>query len=60
MFARSWSRNDITLASPVQVMVDCFTGAGRVPADGEALLDWLRRCEPRWRATSLTPLADLP
>ncbi len=30
------------------------TGPGRMPAEGEALLAWMRRNEPRWRATGLT------
>lgn len=60
VFDRTWSRQDITYASPAQLVVDCLTGPGRMPAEGEALLDWLRRRVPRWQARSLTRTADLP
>jgi DNA-binding transcriptional ArsR family regulator len=32
-----------------QVAVDCLTGNGRMPAEGEALLDWMVRNESSWR-----------
>ena len=44
-------------ASLCQVTVDCLTGFGRMPQEGEALLDWMRRRSPKWAAPSL---ADAP
>ncbi|MCC5953641.1 MAG: hypothetical protein JJU45_16230 [Acidimicrobiia bacterium] len=60
VFDRTWSRNGITYASPAQLAVDCLTGPGRMPTEGEALLDWLRARAPQWQAPSLTRSADLP
>jgi hypothetical protein len=36
-----------------QVAVDCLTGNGRMPAEGEALLAWMAENEAEWRAPSL-------
>lgn len=33
-----------------QVVVDCLTGTGRMPAEGEALLAWMADHEDQWRA----------
>jgi hypothetical protein len=53
----AWSRtaneDGIAYVAPSQAAVDCLTGNGRMPAEGEALLDWMRANEPRWRAASL-------
>jgi hypothetical protein len=40
-----------------QLVLDCLTGPGRMPAEGEALLTWMADNENRWRLGSL---ADLP
>jgi hypothetical protein len=60
VFERTWSRGNVTCVSPAQLTVDCLTGPGRMPSEGEALLDWLRKRAPRWQAPSLTSAADLP
>jgi hypothetical protein len=60
VFERTWSRRNAVYVSLSQVVVDCLTGAGRLPAEGEALLNWLRRKAPRWQAPSLAGQADLP
>jgi hypothetical protein len=56
-----WSRaeraGDVTYAAVSQVAVDCLTGNGRMPAEGEALLDWMTANEERWRARALGELA---
>jgi hypothetical protein len=46
----------VTYASVVQVAADDLTGNGRMPAEGEALVSWMRRNEQRWRAASLSEL----
>lgn len=40
-------------ASPSQSVIDCLSGNGRMPAEGEAVLDWMRKEETAWRAASL-------
>ncbi len=60
VFGRTWRRADPVNASLVQVVVDCLTGPGRMPSEGEALLDWMRSNAPRWQAPSLTIRSDIP
>ena len=55
-----WLRTSIgdglRYAAPSQVAVDCLTGNGRMPAEGEALLEWMLASESEWRADSLKAL----
>ena len=46
----------LTYASPPQVAVDCLTGNGRMPEEGEALLAWMDSHEAAWRAASIDPV----
>lgn len=39
--------------SVVQTAIDLLTGSARMPEEGEALLDWMERNEPRWRLRTL-------
>ncbi|MGH9292954.1 MAG: helix-turn-helix domain-containing protein, partial [Acidimicrobiales bacterium] len=52
-----WERttvdNGVTYVTPSQVAVDCLTGNGRMPAEGEALLAWMEQNESRWRLLSI-------
>lgn len=50
----------LTYASPPQVAVDCLTGNGRMPEEGEALLEWMVSHEPAWRAASIDSGDRLP
>jgi hypothetical protein len=43
----------LTYAAPPQVAVDCLTGNGRMPEEGEALLEWMVGHEAAWRAASI-------
>ena len=43
----------IRYVSPSQVVVDCLTGNGRMPSEGEALLNWMLANEQEWRPNSL-------
>ncbi len=52
VFDRGDIEKGLRYAAPSQVAVDCLGGNGRMPAEGEALLDWMGE-EPRWRAPSL-------
>ncbi len=55
-----WERTSteigLRFAAPSQVAVDCLTGNGRMPSEGEALLGWMAANEPDWRASSLQEL----
>jgi hypothetical protein len=56
VFERTISSGAQTCVATAQVALDCLTGNGRMPAEGEAVLAWMRKNEPRWRAASLEPL----
>lgn len=51
---RSMPVNGARYAAPAQVALDCLSGNGRMPAEGEALLEWMSANEERWRARSLS------
>lgn len=42
--------------APSQAAIDCLTGTGRMPAEGEALVAWMAENEPRWRLSSIADL----
>ncbi len=56
-----WQRAErdggISYAAVSQVAVDCLTGNGRMPAEGEALLGWMLDNEDDWRVPSLAALS---
>lgn len=60
----AWLRTPIEdglrYAAPSQVVVDCLTGNGRMPAEGEALLSWMQENESQWRRDSLEELPLIP
>jgi hypothetical protein len=53
VFYLSTFEDGLRYASPSQVTVDCLTGNGRMPAEGEALLEWMQANESSWRVSSL-------
>lgn len=53
VFARGWTDTDFPSVSVAQTVADSLTGNARMPAEGTALLDWMRRNERRWRRSSL-------
>lgn len=54
VFERTWKEDNIVYASVAQIVMDCTTGFGRMPAEADALLDWMRRRAPRWQTSSLS------
>lgn len=56
VFARNRIEDGLRYAAPSQVAVDCLTGNGRMPAEGEALLEWMLGDEAGWRLDSLQAL----
>jgi hypothetical protein len=57
-----WERTEMdeggTYVAPSQVTVDCLTGNGRMPAEGEALLQWMVSNEDQWRLPSLAKFSE--
>ena len=55
-----WERperdNGILYVAPSQAVADCLTGTGRMPSEGQALLEWMTQDEDRWRIPSLDQL----
>jgi hypothetical protein len=50
VFDRTRQQGALVCAAPSQVAADLLTGPGRSPAEGEALLEWMREHEDAWRA----------
>lgn len=52
-----WERTSkeigLRFAAVSQIAVDCLTGNGRMPAEGEALLEWMQADEEKWRLPGL-------
>lgn len=46
----------VPLAAVSQIAIDCLTGSGRMPQEGEALLGWMSQDESRWRLPSVADL----
>jgi hypothetical protein len=53
VWERTTAADGVTYAAPSQVAIDCLTGNGRMPAEGEALLAWMLANETEWRESSL-------
>ena len=49
VFDRTNTIDDLTLVAPSQAACDLLTGSGRMPSEGEELLDWMKRNEGSWR-----------
>jgi IclR helix-turn-helix domain len=50
---RTTEEAGLSYVAPSQAVVDCLTGTGRMPAEGEALLAWMVRNESSWRLGEL-------
>ena len=59
-----WDRtvraDPLEYVAPSQTVVDCLSGTGRMPSEGEALLEWMLEDESRWRLDSLRDLDTSP
>lgn len=53
VWQRTTTADGVTYVADSQAVVDCQTGTGRMPAEGQALLDWMLDNEPAWRFDSL-------
>ena len=52
VFQRGWPA-DFPCVSVGQLAIDLLTGPARMPAEAQALLDWMRRDPSRWQAATL-------
>jgi hypothetical protein len=59
VFERESIEDGLRYAAPSQTAVDCLTGNGRMPAEGEALIEWMETHEDAWRALSLEALESV-
>jgi hypothetical protein len=50
---RTRNVDGLTAVAPSQLALDCLTGNGRMPAEGEALLEWMGEHEDAWRTRDL-------
>lgn len=53
VWARSVEMEGVSYVAPSQTAIDCLTGNGRMPSEGEALIGWMLDNEPAWRLDSL-------
>lgn len=58
VWERSTREDNLSYACLTQVVADCLSGTGRMPVEGEALLDWLLASERTWRWESLDQLPE--
>ena len=58
-----WQRDvwidQIRYVAPSQAAIDCLTGNGRMPAEGDALIKWMTESEIKWRIRSSADLQPL-
>jgi hypothetical protein len=54
--AGSTTQSGVPRVAASQIVLDCLTGNGRMPQEGEALLDWMAEDEARWRLPSLAAI----
>jgi hypothetical protein len=53
VWRRAEELDGIRYVAASQAAVDCLTGNGRMPSEGEALLEWMVDHDERWRLNSL-------
>lgn len=41
-----------------QAAIDCLSGTGRMPSEGDAVIEWMIMNEPEWRAESIAELIE--
>ncbi|MFQ5523438.1 MAG: hypothetical protein ACE5F5_07655 [Acidimicrobiia bacterium] len=49
VFARSTTSDSVRWVAPSQVVLDCLGGTGRMPQEGDAVLEWMIENEDEWR-----------
>jgi hypothetical protein len=59
VWERTTVADGVSYVSPSQVAVDCLTGNGRMPSEGEALMTWMVENEADWRTPSVKDVAPV-
>jgi hypothetical protein len=59
VYYRTTWEDGLSYVAPSQAVVDCLSGNGRMPAEGEALLAWMKGNESQWRSPSLESFTRL-
>lgn len=54
VWERTSSEEGVMFVAPSQAAIDCLTGNGRMPAEGEALVGWMTQNEDTWRLSVLS------
>jgi len=49
VYERTTTVNGLSIVAPSQAAADLLTGSGRMPSEGEELLDWMKANERVWR-----------
>lgn len=57
VFDRASVADGIRWVAPSQLVIDCLGGTGRMPSEGEAVLEWMAENEATWRSQPLTESA---
>lgn len=60
VYDRATQADGLSYVAPSQAVVDCLAGNGRMPAEGEALLTWMKQNESLWRFPSLESFLQAP
>jgi hypothetical protein len=55
---RSVVDDGLRYVAPSQIAIDCQTGNGRMPAEGDALIGWMVERESQWRLPSLASVGS--
>ena len=54
VFRRGWRDAGFPSVSVAQSAIDSLSGTARMPAEGRALIDWMRRDPARWQTVHLS------
>lgn len=60
VWERTSQENGLEYVAPSQIVADCLTGSGRMPAEGDALLDWMVGSQSNWRNRSIEGIHSAP
>lgn len=60
VFQRAEADGNLLWAAPSQVAIDCLSGGGRMPGEGERVIEWMRENEEAWRLASIRLLLEPP
>ncbi len=58
VFDRTRTIDGVPHVALSQLVIDCLSGNGRMPAEGEAVLELMKQNESRWRLTHLPTSSD--